>query len=191
MRRTLASLVMAVLLSVSTAIPAAAWSQENNAGTGPCSPCVKWPNGGSGSYYLYSSITTHASWPTYIAEDVAQYNNISLANNPTWSRTTSQSSALVEFSQESLALTLCGKANFSWTGSNTLYYGIAKLSTNKSYGGRNGFVGDCDFDWSVLHEFGHTQALGHSGISSAIMYSNDNGRDALQTDDVAGIRGIY
>jgi hypothetical protein len=154
---------------------------------------VKWNDNISVEYYVRSSITVHSSWPGWIGEDVSQYNNVSLATNPNWTRTFVQSNAVLEFNIEPLDPGLCGRANFNWLSNNRLYYGIANLNSGKSYGGRNGVVGDCDFDHNILHEMGHTQALGHTGISGQIMTGSSGGSsvDTLQSEDVAGLRGIY
>mgnify|MGYP002336499934 CR=1 FL=1 len=166
---------------------AAAWSREANG----CNPCVQWGGGGSGSYYLRPSITAHSGWSDYIAEDIGKYNNIPGINNPTWSRTYTQSQALIEAEQVSLSSTLCGKTYFYWTGSNDLYYALIQYSSNKSYGGRNGASGNCNFDWTTMHEFGHSQGMGHSGFWTAIMNPSDNGVTNFHQDDLNCMAAIY
>ena len=44
----------------------------------------------------------------------------------------------------------------------------------------------------VAHEFGHALGLGESTVSSAVMYGTYNGiKQALASDDIAGIQSIY
>lgn len=186
-------LVLLFLLSVGMLLvpadskSASAWSRENNG----CNPCVQWGGSGNANYYLRPSVTAHAGWANFIAEDVAKYNNIGGVDNPTWGRTFTQSQALIEMEQVSLGSTLCGKTYFYWTSSNDLYYALTQYSSNKSYGGRNGIVGSCSFDWTTMHEFGHTQGMGHSGFWNAIMYPSDNGMSTFHQDDLNGMAAIY
>ena len=44
----------------------------------------------------------------------------------------------------------------------------------------------------VAHEFGHALGLGESSVSSSVMYGTYNGlKQALASDDIAGIQSIY
>lgn len=183
----LLTLLMSAFFVGANGEAASGWSREHNR----CSPCVQWGGSGTGHYYLRSSVTAHSAWNNFIAEDVDKYNNIPAISNPTWSRTTTQSQALLEFEQVSLGLTVCGNTNYYWSASTDLYYALMQYSSNKSYGGRNGEVGDCNFDWTTLHEFGHSQGMGHSGFWAAIMYPNDNGVTTFHQDDLNCMAAIY
>ncbi|PVH68823.1 hypothetical protein DL98DRAFT_384861, partial [Cadophora sp. DSE1049] len=68
--------------------------------------------------------------------------------------------------------------------------------------GDSNIAGDAHFDddetWTVqslghtaLHEFGHSLGLGHSDITTAVMYMFANGQAELQPDDISGIQGRY
>src|SRR5262245_40515053 len=44
---------------------------------------------------------------------------------------------------------------------------------------------------TALHEIGHALGLGHSAVTTAVMYAFANGVTTLQPDDIAGIQAIY
>ncbi len=192
MHRVVLGLVAVMLAVVASSSPAAGWSQEDNPDQGgPCSPCVKWSNGFNGQYFLKGGIQRHPAWAPWIGEDIAKWNAVPSAANPTWSRTTNpDSSPRLQLDQISIG-GLCGKAYFYWGSGSILYDSSANLNTNVSYGGRNGTVGDCNFDFTVLHEVGHTEGLGHSQYWYSVMKANDNGMTTLDSDDIAGIQYIY
>jgi hypothetical protein len=49
-----------------------------------------------------------------------------------------------------------------------------------------------DLQTVVAHEFGHALGLGESSVSTAVMYATYNGiKQALASDDIAGIQSIY
>ena len=51
---------------------------------------------------------------------------------------------------------------------------------------------DVDFFSIMLHELGHALGLGHSSVTSAVMFPSYSGaKRTLDSDDIAGIRAIY
>ena len=54
-----------------------------------------------------------------------------------------------------------------------------------------GSSGNCGLYWTTLHEFGHSQGLQHTTVSTAVMWKADNGTTSLQPDDIAGLRARY
>ena len=50
---------------------------------------------------------------------------------------------------------------------------------------------DCNWTWTSLDEFGHTQGLAHAWQTNVVMYANDHGVTTLQGDDKQGHAGVY
>jgi predicted Zn-dependent protease len=51
---------------------------------------------------------------------------------------------------------------------------------------------DYDIESVALHEFGHALGMGHSALSTAVMYAYYSGvRQSLTSDDIAGIQALY
>jgi hypothetical protein len=182
----------AVALSIVFFTPGSAFAYHREVqNNGVCNPCISWSGSGTGHYYLFSSITAHSAWPSFIADDFGNYNSDPyIPSNPTWLRTTQSTQSLIDVRQVSLGLSVCGRGTAYYTGT-TITYGNIQLNTDLSYGGRNGTIGDCDFDGVVLHEIGHTQGLAHSQYYWAVMYHEDNVVHSLTSDDEAGMAAIY
>lgn len=48
-----------------------------------------------------------------------------------------------------------------------------------------------DFLTVATHEIGHALGLGHSEVKGALMYTDYQGKNSLQADDIAGIQTLY
>jgi hypothetical protein len=80
-------------------------------------------------------------------------------------------------------------AYFPPPGNNYSLAGDFAFNTGKTFN-ING--SDYDLFTVALHEFGHSLGLGHSTLTSAVMYPTYNGKHtSLSTDDINGIRSIY
>lgn len=55
----------------------------------------------------------------------------------------------------------------------------------------NASGGTCDARTVVAHEMGHSEGLGHTGHSPALMMSGETCCYTLQGDDIAGLQAIY
>jgi len=110
-------------------------------------------------------------------------------SNPTWTQSTSGCS--VNFSRVALAPNNCGFTTITWNNSTgKLTHAEVEYNTNKSYP-TSGSSGGCNFHWTTLHEFGHSQGLRHSKVSTAVMYKFNNGAGSYQPDDKSSISCSY
>lgn len=144
------------------------------------------------NYCSRSGVSGHTNWDNLIDASVAQYNALHSAGytNPSWSRVLSCTSKVI-FDVGSIRSTLCGLTSWSPANGQHLTSAIIDYSNTKTFwdGTQNGK--DCNFRWTSLHEFGHSQGLGHSCTASAVMVGSDNKVTTLQADDKAGVRWIY
>lgn len=175
-----AMFVCSILLSL-LASPASAYSLNGR----------RWQTPFSGTWCAGSTVTVHSSWTTYISQDVGKYNSLGSYPKPSWSYSSTCNGARIHFDASPLPVNLCGNSSTTSIGEPYILGATVVYNRYKSYGGRNGFTGDCSFDWTTLHEFGHTQGLGHSCTSGTVMWASDNGITTLTTDDRNGMRKIY
>lgn len=154
----------------------------------------RWTYSYAGTYCYFPAIYTNG-WQNFIQEDVAQYNALRNPGagyyGPSWSLNCNGTNA-IDFNVVPLG-SLCGLARYvNQPGSIYLDAIHIEYNTNKTYGGRNGAAGQCHFDRTTLHEFGHSQGLSHSCSSSTIMYKYTSPPlSSLQSDDKIGHRVVY
>lgn len=180
---------LAVVFSSLFASPASAYAVSGQ----------RWYLGADLKYCVDSSISVALpQWITYISQDVGQYNLLggspTTFNPPKWGLGASGgcSGQPLTIKRSLLARTACGVTNMVWNTGNNIYgSGSIMLNSSKTFGGRNGYTGDCTFDWTVLHEWGHSQGLLHSCAAGAVMYYADNRVQNLTGDDKVGFRYIY
>lgn len=164
-----------------TPVPANAFSVE-----GP-----KWPLG-SYTWCTDSNVAAH-SWTGFITSDVGQYNSLSSSFTvPSWSGPVGGcSGSKVSFTQGSIAAGLCGLTTYTTTAGGTqMQVAQIQYSLSKTYW-RGASTGNCNFDFTSLHEFGHTQGLGHSCTVNTVMWKSDNAVTSLTGDDKAGEHYLY
>lgn len=165
--------LMAISITVGMAGPANGWAVASSR---------PWNWSYTGTYCYSTSVAAHTSWLTYIAQDVGKWNGLRTTTvySPVFTAGCNGHNA-TDFLFANLGAGLCGSAS-----NNHVYY-----NTAKTYGGRNGVVGQCNFDWTTLHEWGHTLGVEHSCQSGAVMWYADNGVTNLTTDDKNAIYYWY
>lgn len=152
------------------------------------------PLSGTNYYCPQSSVSRHTNWVNLIDTDIRQYNNLRLTKAPQWSRNCAASTYAIQFVQVTLDAQYCGYNVSAYTSTGMMINSTEKYTTRKTFydsATNQGSSTNCSFQWTTLHEFGHSQGLGHSTVSSAVMYPNDNNQRGLQTDDINGLWAIY
>ena len=138
-------------------------------------------------------MTVHgADWINAIQGRVNTYNAIvTTGAKPVWTRrgTTSCSTQEIVWNQAALAAGLCRYTTVSTSGSDGAHATIS-FSSSKTYH-LPGSPGNCGLFYTTLHEFGHSQGLEHTTVSSAVMWGTDNGVTAMQEDDILGLKARY
>lgn len=177
----------AAALVVLLQLPAEAWSQEFNTGTGPCNPCVQWPAASSRVYFLSSAVTAHSSWPSIVATQIGYWNGAPAAN-PNWSRTYTQAGNYMYVSVSASIGTDCGRADWSYSGGYYVYHSLYVYNQLRDYRAGSG----CDFVNTTGHEQGHAaEVLGHSTDPGALMHPTTISPQRPNSDDIAGVRAVY
>lgn len=171
----------AVILTLSSVPTAYAWHQGHG----------YWDNSvTTRNYCLNSTVTGHTSWPALIASAVDQYNNYSNGgtSHPQWVSSCAHGNHPIDFVVAPLDPGLCGLT--SWApGSGAM--ADAKIDYTNRYTYYGGSQTNCNFTWTTLHEFGHSQGLVHSCNSAAVMYYADNAVSYLTTDDQSAYQWEY
>ena len=77
----------------------------------------------------------------------------------------------------------------AWGRGNQRTHAVIAFDTNdnnsRQLGDNNYFL------WVAVHEIGHALGLGHSRVTNAIMYYQENQARSLHQDDIAGIQRLY
>lgn len=207
--RTPAALVAACLLLAMTATPMLAWTQlKNNYPGNPQSCngqppyfCYRWPktanNLSTTQYvYLHSSLTNANINLKPDVRDAMERWNDAPARNPFMVETTNVGVADV-YVDRGNAATLCGLAA-AWAcathvADGNLLYTYAEVHFSSSVDWNHTHYYDTDEADSrkvATHEFGHVEALGHTGFT-AIMKQGDVQFHILKANDIDGIQAIY
>lgn len=188
-RRRLTVILAFALLALPTTVTDASGITSDSPSPLFGTAIARWPAGSSLAYCRSDSVNAHGGWASYIAASVSKWNGVTSARQPRWHASTGSQTCATSFTTSALSASLCGLTTTSSRGGQ-ISTAVVRYSTSKTYDRGNG-SGTCNFDWTTLHEFGHANGLRHSYLSTAVMYANDNGRTAYQTDDIYSIRCSY
>lgn len=167
----------------------------------------KWPNGstvvmqlslGSGSVTLSDGST---SWNNAVFPALGSWNGVmgstqlgsvmnSTAAVSSGDHVNSMAFASSNFGQSFGSNTLA--VTTYWMSGSTMTEGDILFNSAQAWDSYRGALRSAyDIRRVALHELGHVLGLGHSNLSSAIMYAYITNTDALTADDIAGVQSLY
>jgi hypothetical protein len=173
-------------------------------------PCIEWPQDVTVDIAFSSTLDSECAscdMKYYVKGAAGKWNGISDARNPTLSELVATAGADIFVTTADL-----GSTYYAYT---TRYYGTptkcstctrykaiiseariefnSRTSWNVSGTWGNPDGGGGDVRTAALHEWGHSEGLGHTTVSSAVMYRylNISRQTVIQNDDINGIRAVY
>jgi hypothetical protein len=200
-------MTLAVTLTLVVAVPASAWTQIYNAYPSdplscgdPGGYCIEWPTTSGGlsvnvDVFLYSSLgLANVDLRSDVRRTFSYWNGIA-ARNPHLQETTSLSASEVDVwlgttqYPDAWAETTISPPpgnGHTMTYATMVFSNLVTWNRTYTYGA---YVADARK--VAMHEMGHVEALGHTGISPAVMRQGALSYSVPQPNDVTGIIAIY
>lgn len=139
--------------------------------------------------YCASPTVVNNGWLDLIELSVNNWNNIATYARPTFSYSRCGTQQ-VGIATASLSESVCGTTGTTMSNGIITHAEIRLRPSNSQYW-NSVPNGQCNFRWTMTHEFGHAIGLRHSCVTSAVMYTRDNAGVNLTSDDVYAHRWAY
>jgi hypothetical protein len=163
-----------------------------NSGNPNCSPCVQWPEEFySGSWVDY--LTCNCSNDFFRSDATSAMDEWSgqQYKSPIFSEDSGSCSGdSVCVTAAALGSGLCGWTTASANSSNVMVHATVELNTQVGYVDGPATNG-CDARDTLHHEIGHAFSEGHSSVSTALMFTNNNNIEHVDAYAQGELNAVY